>query len=302
MGGQHDNISDTVSRRCNDTKLTIADFGHLSMLASYIPHQERVEQFRERYLPGWQVKSWKHYNVSTTDHVRNTFAHIQRGGTHVIAVRGTSSVAEVLQDLNFYLPVGFLLLVRILGPSVFNMSQLLEFMDFYQRDDDNSRHYQLLDLWNETRLVHDSLLPGEKLFLTGHSLGGGLAQAMGGIFDVPAVTFSAPGLAATSAILSPKPNLQNLRHNGVNIMPWSDPVPKIDGQAGTVMPIDCAFANPMQCHRLAHTMCEVLAACGDGGGRSHPRDYVRRCDICPGLCKSNEHSIRQTQSSEPYIV
>merc|ERR1712187_491312 len=115
---------------------------------------------------------------------------------------------------------------------------------------------------------------------TGHSLGGGLATALGAIFNISAITFSAPGLEATSVFLRPKVDGTALIRNSVNVVPSHDLVPDVDSQAGTVLRIRCPSKVPWTCHRLAGSMCEILASCGDGGGRPVPRGYNRTCHGC----------------------
>merc|ERR1711920_365591 len=109
--------------------------------------------------------------------------------------------------------------------------------------------------------------------------GGGLATVVGALLDIPSITFSAPGLTATSAILDPTPAVKKLRHQGINVSPHSDIVPQVDQQSGSNLRIDCIL-EPLKCHSLGSTMCELLASCGDGGGRPIPRGYRRSCDAC----------------------
>lgn len=270
----------SVSERCPDMMLTLADFGAFSRVSSYLPDMDFVGATVDKYLPGWEVVYHQHYNV--TDHLRNTFVHLRRGATNVVAVRGTSSAAEVLQDANFWLPAGFLQLTQIAGPSLFNIRNI---MGLITGGITQYRANQMQNLYDYMKKLTDSAISGNEsetdaVYITGHSLGGGLAAAIGGMLNIPAVTFSAPGLTATSSILNPEPQLQTLRHNGVNVVPNGDLVPMVDKQSGQVLPIDCPFENPLACHQLFPTMCEILASCGDGGGRGIPRGYVRTCDTC----------------------
>lgn len=219
--------------------------------------------------------------------------HLKRNNTSVITIRGTSSAAEVLQDANFWTPVVVLQLAQVMGPSLFNIDGI---MNLTTRARTRSRENQLENLYNYTRDLANNT--DEVIYLTGHSLGGGLASAIGGMLNLSAVVFSAPGIQATSALLKPQPSLANVLHGEVNIVPNNDIVPKVDRQAGVVLPIECPFANPLRCHQLTHSVCEILASCGDGGGRGFPRHYNRSCKICrksgqilPGCHEHNEVSV-----------
>lgn len=215
----------------------------------------------------------QHYDVVLG--TLNTFMHFRRGTTSVVSIRGTSSASEVLQDANFWMPAAFLQMAQVLGPSLFSIRSILSVITGSYTQ---FRAATLEDILPYVRGLVDN--SSETVYLTGHSLGGGLADAMGGILGIPAVTFSAPGIGDTSAILTPSPDLQELRHEGVNIMPNGDMVPQVDKQSGMVLPIDCPFPAGFACHSLQPTLCEILAACGDGGGREEPRGYTRSCDAC----------------------
>ena len=54
----------------------------------------------------------------------------------------------------------------------------------------------------------------------------------------------------------------------------------MDSRPGVVLSMACEVGSPWGCHLLANTMCELTAACGDGGGREVPRGYVRTCELC----------------------
>lgn len=270
--------ANTMSDRCADTVLTVTDFMVFSRLTYFFgetpQEQRKMDIAVKEYMPGWQVAYSEHYNVSA--HHRNSFLHFKRGSTSVVAVRGTTSAAEMLADVNFWLPAAFLQIAATLGPALFSMRSILQIITMNVTQ---YRQEQFKDVTNYTRSLLNSP-GGDKVYITGHSLGGGLAVAIGALLQIPSVTFSAPGLLATSAILDPSPDLRDMRHFGVNVVPDKDLVPRVDSQSGVVMQIDCPLVNPLGCHSLATTMCEILASCGDGGGRDIGRGYVRSCKTC----------------------
>jgi len=270
-------MGDTVSDRCEDSRLSLVDFGQISTIAGLIPNTTKVDQAVAKYLPGWTIKKIQTYNL--TAGTTTTFIHLIRGSTSVIAVRGTSSAVEVLQDLNLWMRIGFLQLARRIGPSCYSTREILKAFTA-NRTELMGKSFQ--DLIDYTRHVNANRTnrSTQKLYITGHSLGGGLATAVGAIVNIPAVTFSAPGLEATSAILTPSPQEEVLTSRGVNVVPRKDVVPMVDVQTGSTLRIECPLNSTFQCHRLDNTMCELLAACGDGGGRPVLRGYNRSCRSC----------------------
>ena len=73
---------------------------------------------------------------------------------------------------------------------------------------------------------------GWRSFMTGHSLGGGLAGIVGARLKLEAVAISPPGL-----VLSRKKfdiALRDLAQHSVAVLPTRDPVPLVDAHFGLV--------------------------------------------------------------------
>lgn len=185
----------------------------------------------------------------------------------------------MLQDLNLWMRIGFLQLARKVGPSCYSARGILQTFTLNRTELMGKSFTDLAEYVSGVK-ANVTNRTSQKVYITGHSLGGGLATAVGAIYDIPAVTFSAPGLEATSAILRPSPKESLLIRGGVNVIPTYDVVPMVDQQAGTTLRIQCPLENPVKCHMLRNTMCELLSACGDGGGRRLPRGYNRTCSAC----------------------
>jgi len=273
----------TVSDKCEDTRLTVTDFGQLSSVAGYLGEKrgsDRANITIAYNLPGWDIVHRQVYNTSGGK--TTSFVHMRRGTTDVIAVRGTSSAVEALQDLNLWMPVAFLQMARSMGPSLYSMRTVLGTL-MSANDEDRSEFFQELMNYSRALVKHERDKLNHTLYMTGHSLGGGLATAVGTAVGIPAITFSAPGLGATSGTLNPKLSDRDLIHRGLNVVPDKDLVPTVDIQTGTVLKVKCPIASPFGCHRLKVTMCELLASCGDGGGRDVPRGYQRDCRTCSDI-------------------
>jgi len=283
MGGP----DDTVSDKCNDDHLSVVDFGQLAGLAGFAENLTLAELAINQNLPGWEVMYSQMYNIEKNHF--NTFMHLRRGKTDVIAVRGTSSAIEALQDINLWMPVAFIQIAHSLGPSFYSTRNILRVLT------DNSRQYRSAVLENIVTYVtalkakNKNSNNGHTIYLTGHSLGGGLAAAVGTALDIPAITFSAPGLKSTSAILRPRGTNGDLIRRSVNVVPDRDIVPKVDEQTGTILTLKCSLSNPGFCHKLSVTWCELWISCGDGAGRGIPRDYRRACSVCKSQAGLGEY-------------
>lgn len=282
-------VDNTVSDKCNDTRLSIIDFAQMSSIAYYLPNASLVESIMEETLPGWDIVHTKVYN--TTNASFTTYMHLRRANTHVIALQGTWSAIEMLQDVNVWMPAAIVQFARSLGPSLFSVRDILMLIaPHFQQIAQNDTFFD--GLVDYTRTVKQGLKENDKIYITGHSLGGGLAKVVGAMLHLQAITFSPPGLEATSAILiKGTADLSELRHKDVNVIPRSDLVPMVDGQLGTLLHIDCPLSNPIGCHSLSNTICELLASCGDGGGSPFARKYTRKCSLCEATGQSQHVDV-----------
>lgn len=117
--------------------------------------------------------------------------------------------------------------------------------------------------------VKKSRHDGRKLMFTGHSLGGGLAQQIGGAEAIDTVVFSPVGHLYSQG----RSGLSGLKEtpiesNVVSVMPFGDMTSLIDAQRSLEQYIQCTTFNPGACHSLTRTACELFRQCGDPRFRS----------------------------------
>jgi len=120
----------------------------------------------------------------------------------------------------------------------------------------------------------------DNLVLTGHSLGGLVAQTLGTkLHDrrLQTLVFSAPGSGWMSASFGEKAESESMSKYMV-IIPHHDPVPMVDVHMGAKQPIECrngrtgekvegfnilSFYIAPSCHSIQRTICELWRTCGD---------------------------------------
>eukprot|EP00445_Apocalathium_hangoei_P043647 CAMPEP_0203978160 /NCGR_PEP_ID=MMETSP0359-20131031/101975_1 /ASSEMBLY_ACC=CAM_ASM_000338 /TAXON_ID=268821 /ORGANISM="Scrippsiella Hangoei, Strain SHTV-5" /LENGTH=480 /DNA_ID=CAMNT_0050916369 /DNA_START=56 /DNA_END=1497 /DNA_ORIENTATION=+ len=103
--------------------------------------------------------------------------------------------------------------------------------------------------------------------VTGHSLGGGLAQIIAAHLKIPALVWSPVGVGYSLDRF--RMTAEDVYLTSVLIQPDYDLVPEVDLQLGYTQHIPCHFAgrNPIECHSILRSECELFAMCGDPRGR-----------------------------------
>ncbi|ORX48194.1 hypothetical protein BCR32DRAFT_273619 [Anaeromyces robustus] len=179
----------------------------------------------------------------------------------VVAIRGTQTIEDAFQDVYIWSASALLQLSGFFGT----------FIKFWPRDTiallvkiivkqfTNSKLLYWKDVEKHVKYLQDN--KNYTLYLTGHSLGGGVAGVISGHLNIPAITFSSPGLGYSYKTYDIE--LDNLINNYVNIVPMSDPVPLLDSQIGQIQHIQCYTGEPLSCHRVFNTMDTLNKMCGD---------------------------------------
>mmetsp|Transcript_1866 Transcript_1866/g.4092 ORF Transcript_1866/g.4092 Transcript_1866/m.4092 type:complete len:227 (-) Transcript_1866:138-818(-) len=157
----------------------------------------------------------------------------------------------------------------------------------------DTQNYEMLERHVISTMKRDPL---REYYITGHSLGGGLAKivalkALVEDLELPAVTFMSPGLLSTQYLVESRVWKHELRKEitaaylrdhaeVVTVMPENDIVSRIDTQTGQVVPIGCASGSPMACHLIGQGLCEIFQECGSG---RHQDELSLPCGLCPKL-------------------
>lgn len=235
----------------------IIDYGFLSALAyEYDPYFTRDFNMWFPNCTGCQITTFNE-TVSFYD------VYIPEKNLSIISVRGTHLLVDWIQDLDIWKEIGLLQLASLVGPFVsfwpeeftssliYWISQLEELSLRNRRD--IQFYYDILDNYVK------KTLKSRKIILTGHSLGGGIANIVGARNGLISITFSAPGLLFSRHKL--KIDLKLLNSASINVIPDNDLVPKIDKSAGLSQSIDCK-EDYVMCHNIQRTVQQLIRSCG----------------------------------------
>jgi hypothetical protein len=179
------------------------------------------------------------------------------GIDHVVAFAGSDNDADWVANPGFG--------GNLLSPVLAQKASHRNFQAVF--GDQCGRAYALV------RLARSTMGRNDRIYVTGHSLGGGLAQIAAAVMGVPAVTFSAPTVSAVSGVLEAyarnRPEIVNFRIK-------NDPinVTELTGRRlGTIVNLDSprpgfnavtaiargkATPDDVDAHRMDLTLYELL--------------------------------------------
>ncbi|KAI8924902.1 hypothetical protein BC831DRAFT_287864 [Entophlyctis helioformis] len=182
----------------------------------------------------------------------------------VIAVRGTKSFSDIMQDVYIYSAAVLLQSSSYAGTMV-NLWPIDIAALFLKAVSSVGRTEFSLSYWEPVAKQVARLRDVEKrdVIIVGHSLGGAIAGIVGAKEDIPAIGISAPGLGLQSATYGF--SLQRLTENFLNIVPNHDVVPTFDVQYGLIQDISCYKDEPLKCHSIAQTKVTLAELCGTFG-------------------------------------
>ncbi|ORX38770.1 hypothetical protein BCR36DRAFT_375613 [Piromyces finnis] len=179
----------------------------------------------------------------------------------VVAIRGTSTFEDIFQDIYIWSASVLLQLFGFFGTFIkyWPREFVASLVNFIVKQFTNSRLLYWVDV--EKHIYDLKMNTDYTLYLTGHSLGGGVAGVISAHLDIPAITFSSPGLGYSYKTYGIE--LNKLIRNFVNIIPMFDPILSLDLQVGQIHNIECKSEQPLTCHRIANTVDTLNKMCGE---------------------------------------
>jgi lipase ATG15 len=119
-----------------------------------------------------------------------------------------------------------------------------------------------------TRFINDLKADPEytAIAVTGHSLGGGIAIISAAQVGVGGVAISGPNAMLSRLSVLPQVSVEQLNTRTLNVIPNRDIIPRFDDPAQNYQMINCRSEsrNPISCHSIVRTICELLYTCGTG--------------------------------------
>jgi len=204
--------------------------------------------------------------------------------TVVVAVKGTSTIADVYYDTDLYATIKVLQAFNFLAPVLAVVPrEMVQWVIYHVRRIGPRGGYETSwDSVIESINRYKSKYPDAHFVITGHSLGGGIGEVVSARMGIPGLLFSAPGSRYSSRVFGVSE--EQMQRNAVVVIPDNDVVPRVDMHDGTVQNIQCKKKDgsaelSLLCHSLAKTSCEMWRSCGDAPWY---RDYSATCSKLVG--------------------
>jgi len=191
-----------------------------------------------------------------------------QNGTVVLAVKGTTDVREIFTDAGFWTGIAVMQVVNFMAPVLNNLpsSFIAKMLDVFQIPSAKQTQSGIINRIQEKLVELQALYPADDIVLTGHSMGGGLAEIVSAQMGMPAVVFS--GLGNEYSREKFDYTMRGIYRNVVGVIPDSDRVPRVDQHVDMSQHIQCVGPdgfprNPLACHAVFTSACELWRVCGD---------------------------------------
>ncbi|KAG7373187.1 lipase class 3 [Nitzschia inconspicua] len=186
----------------------------------------------------------------------------------IVSVRGTVSSMDLVVDNQLWQAAMLAQLVRLALPFGEIFTPILPTL-VYSINQMQSQAVQRVSYYKAIARFVNALQENATftgIGLTGHSLGGGIAIISAAQTGVGAVAISGLNAMLSRLSFETKLTVEGLNSKTFNVMPNRDIIPMFDDKAQNFQNIDCPSdsRNPLSCHSVVRTLCELLYTCGTG--------------------------------------
>ena len=191
----------------------------------------------------------------------------------ILAIKGTSNKRDILVDAQLYLPSFLLTILDYFSSSIRKNDEHLHSLIEYIFNIPYRTFSQFFMIEKYLEELKAAYINNKKTFfndtiIVGHSLGGGLAKILGKIFGRKAIALSGPGINAFNSLWEYEGNITGFELTTVDIVPDSDPIPRVELSGGTIYRILC-LKSPFKCHDKELSLCESLITCRNPFAREY---------------------------------
>ncbi|KAG6976462.1 hypothetical protein JG688_00001327 [Phytophthora aleatoria] len=253
--------------------------------AAYGTTTEIQKSALENRFNGTELDEWKYVarNNESTDGQTWMEIYFPAVNMTVIAVRGTASATDALEDMHFWFGICIMQAMNVFIPFLKQLPRPFVVRMLSMRLIASVMPSPVYtDVLNHA--IDTRARVGNNLVITGHSLGGAIAAMIGAKTKTSAVSFSGPGLLYSLGRFDI--TAQDVRDYVLTMKPRKDIVPQVDELGGLVQEIRCKKSSPMGCHSTSTHLCELYFSCGDPRQRNWSTN--QQCIAYNALASDND--------------
>lgn len=252
--------------------LTIVDLAILADLAYFELNSEGIlvecddmkvnYQSLDQTFPEWQ---WEvRGQDDENDQVKFYELYSRTRNLTVLTVRGTrfSSTQDLLQDVDLYTEVACLQFFSLFVPlttvlPLDTIADIVYYSSFLERVIYHTGRYYYTAMNNYVK--EHSPGWGDRVVITGHSLGGAVGKISGSHYGIRSFAFNSPGLLFSHRKFGLE--LDKINQAVVNIVAKFDIVSEVDKLGGSSNRIGCSSDSIVECHRMGNMICDLKRYC-----------------------------------------
>jgi len=213
----------------------------------------------------WQ---YRHAAINESNAPTWFYIHNPQAKFHVVAIRGTNNIDDVLSDMVLWVEISILQVINTFLP-LLNLwthsltTTIVEYGSLWSSamyPDAISEYYS-----PPYKLIKNKNLDEDEyvLFL-GHSLGGGVAQICAAKLwenhkNTMSFSLSGPGTKYSTKKFGF--TRKALQFTSINVIGERDPIPLVDDHEGLITTLRCRRELVSDCHLAGQSMCEIAASC-----------------------------------------
>ncbi|EKE38872.1 hypothetical protein ENU1_149440 [Entamoeba nuttalli P19] len=237
--------------------ITPKEYACLSYLAYSNQLNESYEY--ERISVYLQEKGWS-IKFHDEEILHYLVANNTKNGVKVIAFRGTNSVSDIIGDIQLFtesvIPQISVIITQLFTKQ--SMTKLSNFLSFFGSKALPNNPFYLVTIAKKIVERHQKMEPKIPIILTGHSLGGGVANIVGSNMSLLSFGISPPGIYLGRKGLELKQKNINLYTRA--IIPDRDIIALLGINGGSQITLPC-YEHFWNCHGIDTSLCSIGAMC-----------------------------------------
>mmetsp|Transcript_27647 Transcript_27647/g.55452 ORF Transcript_27647/g.55452 Transcript_27647/m.55452 type:complete len:952 (-) Transcript_27647:656-3511(-) len=257
-----------------------SDLGDYAFLSAMAYERESINQYTlQEWFGGGvidevdYVKKWREESGTQSSPVYFKLFSAPELNSAVVSVRGSETMFDWLSNLHLWFASGVAQCVKwltpfgwIWTPIIPDLLEVVNSVVESQKLKEQGYYVITSQFVNAVRAGYGGA-NYTNVFITGASLGGGVAMISGAQTGTPTVSISGPGPLLPRKIFHPPLTVESIDSNVYNFIPERDYIARLGGRPMFYQNAMCIASNNnlFGCHSMWRSFCEINYRCGSNG-------------------------------------